>query len=372
MGVIARRRIKENLAKVEVFLTDTTNEYFAVQDVPDTFVQGRSAFKIFGSQFLKHGIPLKIEILDRTGKTVYIQPVKYGQGLSPQLQFTYISVEVYRHNASGEAQLTILGSLDETKVPFDIPERFRGAYNVKWQKIINLNKAAIKNTQPILFYKSPSVTTQEIVKAEKKADPPSNKYISGGEIYGNVKVDLLGVRFNTGSDVNTQTGDSGDDGGTGGPKDKSETSMANVLAELNLWKYKTGEYGKNALLAKKGIIEEQVFSEPPQMTIRSNTSDSFNTKMVGGNIEVKNIQLTDLQKQNLSGLKVNDPRGPGPFTQAEIDARFSADGESESLPNFSARVENVISDKNVYKINGEMRTKNIDSPSLRFKVSSSF
>ena len=122
MGVIARRRIKENLAKVEVFLTDTTNEYFAVQDIPDTFVQGRSAFKIFGSQFLKHGIPLKIEILDRTGKTVYIQPVKYGHGTSPQLQFTYVSVEVYRHNASGEAQLTILGSLDETKVPFNIPK----------------------------------------------------------------------------------------------------------------------------------------------------------------------------------------------------------------------------------------------------------
>ena len=59
MGVIARRRIKENLAKVEIFLTDTTNEYFAVQDIPDTFVQGRSAFKIFGSPFLKKGVNYK-------------------------------------------------------------------------------------------------------------------------------------------------------------------------------------------------------------------------------------------------------------------------------------------------------------------------
>ena len=167
MGVIPRRRIIQNLKEVEVFVEDIQNEYFRVQDVPDTFVQGRSAFKIFGSQFLKHGIPLKIEILDRTGKTVYVQPVKYGHGTSPQLQFTYISVEVYRHNASGEAQLTILGSVDETKVPFNIPEKFRGAYNVKWQKTINLNKAAIKNTQPILFYKGPKVTTQEVVKAEK-------------------------------------------------------------------------------------------------------------------------------------------------------------------------------------------------------------
>ena len=52
MGFIPRRRIKENLNQVDVYYTDTDNNIFVVQVVPDTFVQGRAAFKIFGSSLL--------------------------------------------------------------------------------------------------------------------------------------------------------------------------------------------------------------------------------------------------------------------------------------------------------------------------------
>ena len=339
MGVIARRRIKEDLHKVEVFINDTANEYFAIQDIPDTFVQGRSTFKIFGSQFLKQGVPLKIEILDRTGKTVYLQPIKYGHGSTPQLQFTYISVEVYNHNAAGEAQLTILGSLDESRVPFDIPENFKGAYNVKLQRTINLDISSIKNTQPILFYKNPNVTATEVVKAEKKADPPPNAFLYGKQIFGKVKDDLRGVMFGTGSDTNNQTGESSEGNDA---TDKSEKSNADILAELNLWKYKTGEYGTNKILAKKGIKEDRVNSEPPQMTLYSNEPGSFITKMVGTDINVRNIQLDDAQKQNLSGLSPNDPNFP--IGQEQINKLFSQDGAAESIPDFKAKVESVISD----------------------------
>ena len=136
MGFIPRRRIIENLNTTQVFIEDTQNEYFIVQDIPDTFVQGRSAFKVFGSQFLKKDIPLKIEILDKSGNTVYVQPVKYGQGISPKLPYRYISVEVYPppFNVPGEAELVILGELDETKVPFNIPNEFIGTYNVRYSK----------------------------------------------------------------------------------------------------------------------------------------------------------------------------------------------------------------------------------------------
>ena len=64
MGFIPRRRIKENLREVDVFIDDTENRFINVQDVPETFVQGRSAFKLFGSEFLKPNVPIKIEILD--------------------------------------------------------------------------------------------------------------------------------------------------------------------------------------------------------------------------------------------------------------------------------------------------------------------
>ena len=53
MGFIPRRRIKENLKDVQVFIDDTQNEYIKVQDIPDTFVQGRSALKYLVLSFLK-------------------------------------------------------------------------------------------------------------------------------------------------------------------------------------------------------------------------------------------------------------------------------------------------------------------------------
>ena len=46
MGFIPRRRIKENLRELDVFIEDTNNSIFIVQELPDTFVQGRTAFKI--------------------------------------------------------------------------------------------------------------------------------------------------------------------------------------------------------------------------------------------------------------------------------------------------------------------------------------
>ena len=186
MGFIPRRRIKENLKDVQVFIDDTQNEYIKVQDIPDTFVQGRSAFKVFGSTLLKDNVPLKIEILDKVGNTIWTQPVKYGQDISPKLPYRYVSVEVYPppFNVPGEAELIILGELEETEVPFTIPQEFIGTYNVRYRKTINIDTEQIVNEQPILFYKKPKVTATELVKSQKKTAAPDNAYISGSQIYG--------------------------------------------------------------------------------------------------------------------------------------------------------------------------------------------
>ena len=47
MGFIPRRLIKQNLQLVDVLVEDTANQYFNVVELPETFVQGRSSFKIF-------------------------------------------------------------------------------------------------------------------------------------------------------------------------------------------------------------------------------------------------------------------------------------------------------------------------------------
>ena len=323
MGFIPRRRIIENLKTFEVFIEDTQNEYFIVQDIPDTFVQGRSAFKLFGSQFLKKNVPLKIEILDKNGNTLYIQPVKYGQGISPKLPFRYITVEVYPPpiNVPGEAELVILGELDNTRVPFNIPSQFQGTYNVRYSRKVNVDTATIINTQPILFYKKPTVSATSTTIAQKKTDPPNNAYVTGSNLYGKVKAELRGKIFATGSAVNLL--EDSDEGG------KSDTPSGDIKTDTNLWKYKTGLYSKRAVLNRRGVTEERLSPEPPQMTIITTTAGSFNTKMVGGDIEVHGIDIPAAVKKEFSGLPLQ--------TNAVINSKFT-------FPIYKARVENVISD----------------------------
>ena len=347
MGFITRRRIIENLAQVDVFVEDTQNEYFKVQDIPDTFVQGRSAFKIFGSDFLKPGVPLKIEILDKEGDSVYVQPVKYGQVSSPKLPYRYISVEVYPPpiNVPGEAELVILGELDPSKVPFNIPQQFRGAYNVKYRKTINIDTSVSINTQPILFYKKPTVGATSTTIAQKKSDPPNNAYVTGSNIYGKVKVELKGQVFATGSAVNLR--EETDEGG------KSDTPAGDIKTETNLWKYKTGLYSKRAVLNRRGLAEERLSVEPPQMTIFTPTGGTFNTKMIGGEITVTGIGLTSEEKRTLSGLG-GDPHTDA-IPQTDIDEMFT-------FPTYKARIENVINDRKIQT--GKPYSLVFDSPSV--------
>ena len=170
MGFIPRRRIKENLAEVDVFIDDIDNSIFKVFEVPDTVVQGRSAFKIFGSNLLRSDTPLKIEILDKAGTPVWTQPVIYGQDGSPKLPYRYITIEVYPPpiNIPGEAELVILGELAvNTFLGGSVPDEFKETYNVRYRKFINIDTEKTINEQPILFYKKPEVVATEFVSAQK-------------------------------------------------------------------------------------------------------------------------------------------------------------------------------------------------------------
>ena len=240
MGVIARRLIKENYHEVEVFINDTTNTYFNIEEFPTTFTQGRSAFKIFGSEFLRTDIPLKMEILDSAGNTVYITPVDVIGESNPTLVYRYITVEVYRPpiNQPGLGTLTILGELDPAKFPTPIPSQFQDTYNVKLTKKVNIDVATAINTQPIRFYRDPTVITQEVVRARLVNTPLEDRSVSGSLAHGSARDDMLGWRRLAGSrQTNTQEGTGQQGTGVG----------SNVQSVVDSWKYKTGAYGTRAL-----------------------------------------------------------------------------------------------------------------------------
>ena len=168
MGFLPKRITLQNLNQVSVFIEDTNNEYFNIQEVPETLTQGRYAFKIFGSDLLRDGVELKMELLDAEGNTIYLAPVDFiGEEVPPYVPYRYVTIEVYSPpvNVAGIATLTILGEANPSVV--DVPIEFQNAYNVRYQTTLNVDLSTVINTQPIRFFKNPKTRYAELLFVEK-------------------------------------------------------------------------------------------------------------------------------------------------------------------------------------------------------------
>ena len=76
---------------------------------------------------------IKIELLDINCNPIYTEPIKY-LGDDPS---RHIMIEVYPDTPAGVGKLTILGSAT------NVPDEWKGLYNVKWEKDIQINKNTI-------------------------------------------------------------------------------------------------------------------------------------------------------------------------------------------------------------------------------------
>ena len=132
----------QGLTNYETYIVDSlpTSKYFKVFSLEDTISGGKSTFQILGSEFLEENVELKIELLDISGNPIYTEPIKY-LGDDPS---RHIMIEVYPTTSIGVGKLTILGSV------IDVPDEWKGLYNVKWEKEVFIDPET-KNTHPILF-----------------------------------------------------------------------------------------------------------------------------------------------------------------------------------------------------------------------------
>jgi len=148
MAVSKKYLQKQDLSSIETFVIDNRPEsiYFNVIDVEETIPGGKSTFQILGSKFLTPEVELKIELIDRNGNPIYIEPIKY-LGDKPS---RHVSVEIYNDTPTGLATLTILGSADSLSDGSEIPDEWKGLYNVKWERSVFIDPT-LKNTEPILF-----------------------------------------------------------------------------------------------------------------------------------------------------------------------------------------------------------------------------
>ena len=131
--------------------------------MPQSLPQGKSSFLIEVSPYMREGIELQIDFIDSKGKSIYTEPVSnYLEGTSRT-----VSVEVYNTTSPGVATMIIVGELDRLPLnagnysdTTEVPEDFRGVYNVRLTKEVIINSAEV-NIQPIRFYSSPRLTATE-------------------------------------------------------------------------------------------------------------------------------------------------------------------------------------------------------------------
>ena len=218
--ILERRIKKRNLNQLDILIQDTSNEFLQVFDVVDTLPQGRSSFTVNGSEFLKTNTEVLVEILDNANNPIFVNAIFDPEYVTMQGTSRSISVEVYPTTPAGRAVLTIVGELDHEKFignqpltpellaqlnietdpiftgdvsiakavaeNFFIPEEYKGVYNVKFNKVIQINPKA-RNTQPIRFYRKPQIQVRELIRTEVKPSASiflDNVNVTTGSISG--------------------------------------------------------------------------------------------------------------------------------------------------------------------------------------------
>ena len=169
MPIIKKYSPLQNLSEYNVFLNDTleNSKYFRISEFAETFTGGKNGFLIEGTEHLKETTEIKIEIKDVEGNPVYYEP---GSGIPEYYEGNSIlvSAHVYNDTPIGIGKITVLGELktylDENGNTVDVPDDWKGIYNLKWEKEFKINKN-LSNVDTVRFYKRPQVQITEIVKS---------------------------------------------------------------------------------------------------------------------------------------------------------------------------------------------------------------
>ena len=193
MARIKKYSPEQKLSSFQTLILDENpnSDYFRITEFKDTFTGGKNGFLIEGSEYLKETTEVKIELLDVEGNPIYFEPgngiPEYYEGISK-----LIAVYIYNDTPIGLGKITILGELkqyEDNGVIRDIPDQWKGSYNVKWERTFQINQL-LSNEDKVRFYRRPEVNISEIVKPIFSGNPPS--VTQSGSVDGIPLVPLAG------------------------------------------------------------------------------------------------------------------------------------------------------------------------------------
>lgn len=172
MSLELKRRFKQNLESVPVYIEDTslTSEaYFGITEFPKFFGRGKNGVRVKPSRVtLQPGSELFIEILDVNGQSVYYEIPDYEPGDLSR----YISVWVYGerndlyNTPNGIGEVIICGIADRTENGEEIPDEFKNTINIRWRRKIPITRN-YRSESPIIFSNNelPTISISESISS---------------------------------------------------------------------------------------------------------------------------------------------------------------------------------------------------------------
>ena len=160
MSAIRKRNEYVGLKEFDVLIEDTSlvSTYFSISELPETFPQGKTPFKIYlNPNLLKSESEVRVEVIDMNGDVIYSEYPKYMDESGRRL----VVLWVYEDDPPGMATIYIVGEATHFENRQRVPEEWRGTYNVRWKRNVMIDPTR-PNTAPILFADEPNVVVQEV------------------------------------------------------------------------------------------------------------------------------------------------------------------------------------------------------------------
>jgi hypothetical protein len=204
MAVEVKVAPDNRLEYISVFLEDrrTLSQYFNLTEYPDTLTGGKNAFLIAGTDYLEPNTEVQIQIRDAKGNIVYTEssdgsPTEYYEGISKVVAaYVYPNDSVLQAKdatAYGPCTIVILGELkyyDNNGSKTEVPEIWKGKYNVRWVGTANINPA-LANTTRVRFFFRPQATITEILKPIYNVSGTSVTASAITASYANIRLNRL-------------------------------------------------------------------------------------------------------------------------------------------------------------------------------------
>ena len=199
-----------NLDKIQVYYEDRdpNSSIFGISGISNVLSKGNHSLFINPTETavidtlteqplrLKKSTSVKIEIIDKVGTRAYLDfptqapIIRNINGVKTLVNADFSSG--YRgpdfggvglaatfliddRLADGTGKLIMVGELE------GVPNKWKGVYNVRWERPITIQKSAINKSQ-LYFYKSPTVTISEFVTpyfSQSSGSPTASNIVNG-------------------------------------------------------------------------------------------------------------------------------------------------------------------------------------------------